>query len=87
MRAELPDFLVTDDEVAPPGAVRVKRAPSANHTPGEPGLWIFILGDMTLFGAFFIALMWEKRQFSTVFQPRPLNSTGRSVPRTHWYCS
>ena len=68
VHAELPDFLVTDDEVAPPRAIRVKRAQSANHTPGEPGLWIFILGDMTLFGAFFIALMWEKRQFSTVFQ-------------------
>ena len=67
VHAELPDFLVTDDEVAAPRAIRVKRAQSANHTPGEPGLWIFILGDMTLFGAFFIALMWEKRQFSTVF--------------------
>lgn len=65
---ELPDFLVTDDEVAPLRAVRVKRAPTLKHTPGEPGLWIFILGDMTLFGAFFIALLWEDRQFPTVFQ-------------------
>jgi nitric oxide reductase NorE protein len=68
VREELPDFLVTDDEHAPPRAVHVTRLPSGNHTPGEPGLWIFILGDMTLFGAFFIALMWENRQSQTVFQ-------------------
>ena len=66
--AELPDFLVTDDEVAAPRTVHPRKAPGTHHTPGEPGLWIFILGDMTLFGALLIALMWENRQFSTAFQ-------------------
>lgn len=66
--AELPDFLATDDEVVSRRAASVRSGLGANHTPGEPGLWIFILGDMTLFGALFIALMSEKRRFSTVFQ-------------------
>jgi nitric oxide reductase NorE protein len=65
---ELPDFLVAGDDDDPPRAVHVTVPPGRNRIPGEPGLWIFILGDMTLFGAFFIALMWENRQFQTVFQ-------------------
>jgi nitric oxide reductase NorE protein len=30
--------------------------------PGEWGLWVFILGDLTLFGVFFAALMSDRRQ-------------------------
>jgi nitric oxide reductase NorE protein len=35
--------------------VEVEAPPksSAGHVPGEPGLWVFLLGDMVVFGIFF----------------------------------
>src|ERR1700760_4281793 len=65
---ELPDFLVAGDDDDPPRAVHVTVPPGRNRIPGEPGLWIFILGDMTLFGAFFTALMWQNRELPALFQ-------------------
>ena len=58
--SELPEFLGgTDDRVEVP-------APSARgvvpaHIPGEAGLWIFLLGDMTLFAAIMLAFLWNRR--------------------------
>lgn len=37
---------VPDDAVAPPGR-------ALEHFPGEPGIWVFVLGDMLVFGLFF----------------------------------
>jgi nitric oxide reductase NorE protein len=57
----LPDFLCFDGEPAwestqtPTGRV-------VGHIPGEGGVWIFILGDMTLFGAILAAVMWERHR-------------------------
>jgi nitric oxide reductase NorE protein len=67
---ELPEFL-WPDAVDPPNAA-ARRASgatdgSSDHVPGEIGLWIFILGDMTLFGAMFIVLMWENRSARAAF--------------------
>ena len=35
--------------------------------PAEPGLWVFVLGDMTVFGWFFLVFMWENRQDRELF--------------------
>ncbi|WP_287039525.1 cytochrome c oxidase subunit 3 [Mycobacterium sp.] len=40
---------------------------SQGHTPGEPGLWVFILGDMSLFGTFFVVLLWQRRTTPELF--------------------
>ncbi len=48
-------------------------APSARarwregHVPGEVGVWIFVLGDMTLFAALFVAFLVERSEEPTVF--------------------
>jgi nitric oxide reductase NorE protein len=60
MSAPLPDFLWADSTQAP-----IETAPQITRpddgTPGEPGVWIFILGDMSIFGAFFVVFLWENR--------------------------
>jgi nitric oxide reductase NorE protein len=33
------------------------RRDGVRHTPGEDGTWIFILGDMTIFSAFFVVYL------------------------------
>ena len=35
--------------------------------PGEVGLWVFVLGDMTIFGAFFTVFAWELRDDRSTF--------------------
>lgn len=42
-------------------ATETRRQPESGDTPGELGLWVFILGDMTLFGLFFAVFLWENR--------------------------
>ena len=60
MKSELPEFLggTVDDRVE----VR-PRLPNERpgHIPGEAGLWIFLLGDMTLFAAILLAFLWKRR--------------------------
>ncbi len=64
MTVDLPDFLLP----ASPSPAAVRPAPtrtgstvSTDGVPGEPGLWIFLLGDMTLFGLFFLAFAVQGR--------------------------
>jgi nitric oxide reductase NorE protein len=66
---DLPEFLWDSDgaEAAPPPARRPAKARDG-HTPGEAGLWIFILGDMTLFAAILIVFLWERRSDPAVFE-------------------
>ncbi|WP_067650428.1 cytochrome c oxidase subunit 3 [Nocardia harenae] len=54
-RAERPLFL--RGEPTPARVPRPSAPPraAAGRIPGEPGLWVFVLGDMTLFGVFFVA--------------------------------
>ncbi|WP_211241091.1 cytochrome c oxidase subunit 3 family protein [Pseudonocardia spinosispora] len=49
--------------IAPP---RARPAPEG-HVPGETGLWVFILGDMTLFGVFFCAFLVTGHQMPALF--------------------
>ncbi len=37
------------------------------HVPGEPGIWIFILGDMTLYAALFGSFMIDRRSDVATF--------------------
>lgn len=34
----------------------------AGHLPGEVGIWVFIMGDMTVFGLFFCTFMYYRAQ-------------------------
>src|SRR5882762_11414189 len=67
---DLPEFLWGSDGVEdgprPSSPRPAKTRPG--HTPGEAGLWIFILGDMTLFAAILIAFLWERRSDPVVFE-------------------
>jgi nitric oxide reductase NorE protein len=57
---------VTSDEQSPlflqprvsaPRAALARPPARNSNVPGEAGLWVFILGDMTLFGAFFVVFL------------------------------
>lgn len=37
-------------------------AQDKGHIPGEPGLWVFLLGDMVVFGFFFVAFLLERAE-------------------------
>ncbi len=59
-------FLWTEDAepaTRAPRPVRVAR----DDVPGEPGIWIFILGDMTVFGVFFTVFVVELRKDRDLF--------------------
>ncbi|HEX6389560.1 MAG TPA: cytochrome c oxidase subunit 3 [Solirubrobacteraceae bacterium] len=45
----------------------VIRRPGAHHVPGEAGIWIFILGDMTLYGALFASFLYDRGADPDVF--------------------
>jgi nitric oxide reductase NorE protein len=40
--------------------VSAVRSSRAGHVPGEAGIWIFILGDMTLYGALFASFLYDR---------------------------
>ena len=63
----LPEFLGgTAEAVDIDTAPRAKKA-STGHIPGEAGLWIFLLGDMTLFAAIMLVFLWDRRAQPEVF--------------------
>jgi len=60
-------FLWVDDDA--PTRRRPVTAPARDGTiPGEAGLWVFILGDMTLFGAFFVVFTRELTKDRALFE-------------------
>lgn len=42
-------------------------ADTSRHIPGEPGVWVFLFGDMVVFGAFFATFMYERAQAPGLF--------------------
>ena len=36
--------------------------PPERHIPGEPGVWVFLLGDMAVFGLFFVGYVYYRAQ-------------------------
>ena|ERR1700724_1139683 len=67
---DLPEFLWGSDGVEDAQQSSSPRPAKTRpgHTPGEAGLWIFILGDMTLFAAILIVFLWERRSDPVVFE-------------------
>ncbi|MBM4255099.1 MAG: cytochrome c oxidase subunit 3 family protein [Deltaproteobacteria bacterium] len=61
-----PDFLWISDEPGRPVTTRDNGEPLrpalAGVIPGEVGLWVFVLADMSLFALFFLVFMWEGRK-------------------------
>jgi len=58
-------------EDAPPSS-EIDPGPSTRTSPqlglpAEPGLWVFVLGDMTIFGLFFTVFSWEGSQARELF--------------------
>ena len=45
-----------------------KQVKTARHVPGEPGVWIFILGDMAVFALFFAVFMFYRGQDTALYQ-------------------
>ena len=37
------------------------------HVPGEPGVWIFLFGDMVVFGVFFATFMYQRSMAPELF--------------------
>lgn len=61
------DFL-WETEAGVPQAKELPRArPVVPGLPAETGLWIFVLGDMTIFGAFFLVFLWENDKAAVLF--------------------
>lgn len=46
---------------------RVPRHPELPHTPGETGLWVFLLGDMVVFVVMFVAFLTERATDAYLF--------------------
>lgn len=38
-----------------------------NHIPGEPSMWFFVIGDLLIFGVYFIAYMYYRGQDHAMF--------------------
>lgn len=63
---DTPTFL-WDDGAAPVRRPRPVAAPSDRHVPAEAGVWVFVLGDMTIFGAFFAVFAHDLSENREVF--------------------
>lgn len=65
----MPEFLWADEDDLQydRAAGRTEPRSAIPGVPAEPGLWVFVLGDMTVFGWFFLVFMWERRHDRAVF--------------------
>lgn len=64
-KPSIPDFLWASDDasaVASRPAAEPVHPATSGVVPGEIGLWIFILADMSLFALFFLVFLWEGRK-------------------------
>jgi nitric oxide reductase NorE protein len=52
---------------APAAPEAVRHRLLRGHVPGEAGIWIFILGDMSLYGALFASFMADRSETVNVF--------------------
>jgi nitric oxide reductase NorE protein len=66
-RAPGPTFLWVDED-APTVDRPVDARSREGALPAEAGLWVFVLGDMTLFGAFFTVFTHEFSQHRALFE-------------------
>ncbi|MEC9357983.1 MAG: cytochrome c oxidase subunit 3 family protein [Pseudomonadota bacterium] len=66
MQSEIP-LLDEGSRRAEVGAVGAGQGRTEKHLPGELGIWMFILGDMLVFGMFFIVFMHYRALDMAVF--------------------
>jgi nitric oxide reductase NorE protein len=66
---DLPEFLRGSEDLDGAAPQRFPRSstPRPGHIPGEVGLWIFILWDMTLFALIMLVFLWERRSAPGAF--------------------
>ncbi|WP_181781128.1 cytochrome c oxidase subunit 3 [Pseudonocardia pini] len=64
---EFPEFLRPGGAITGPRPGAARSAPPGGH-PVELGLWLFILGDLTLFGLFFCGQLAERRSDPELFR-------------------
>jgi nitric oxide reductase NorE protein len=58
--------------IAPPtrdelGATSVTADSAKQHLPGDPAVWLFVLGDMVIFSCYFAAYMFDRGQNHALF--------------------
>lgn len=53
----------------PIGSIDAKQSNSKvpNHIPGEPSMWFFVIGDLIIFGVYFVAYMYYRQQDHELF--------------------
>ncbi len=49
------------------GGLDRSKDTDTRHVPGEPGVWIFLFGDMMVFGVFFATFMYQRSLTPEVF--------------------
>jgi nitric oxide reductase NorE protein len=65
--SDLPEFLWGAEEVTETPLLTAESKPTtAGHVPGEVGLWVFVLGDMTVFAVLLVMLMRQRHTDPTV---------------------
>lgn len=65
--SESASFLWVDDVLDPAPAGPPAPRQQVEGLPAEPGLWVFVVGDMTIFGIFFSVFLWENRSERELF--------------------
>lgn len=54
----------TQDHGAAPAGEKYRQS----HTPGETGIWVFIMGDMMVFALFFLVFVFYRAENTALFQ-------------------
>jgi len=68
---------------ATPGGVTSPGNPVDHRIPGEPGTWIFLFGDMLVFGVFFATFMYQRSLAPELFdESRRTLNTGIGLTNT-----
>jgi nitric oxide reductase NorE protein len=75
---------VYDEEWEVPSAATIlPQSEGGEHIPGEPGLWVFIFGDMLAFAVFFAVFLFERGHRSVEFNgSRRTLAVGLAVANT-----
>jgi nitric oxide reductase NorE protein len=60
---------MTDLAAGPPAGsvVEARNVNVRNHVPGESSMWFFVIGDLLIFGVYFIAYMYYRGQDHDLF--------------------
>jgi nitric oxide reductase NorE protein len=60
---------VTELADGPAGSVEAAQPDSKvrNHIPGDPSMWFFVIGDLIIFGVYFVAYMYYRQHAHDVF--------------------